>query len=371
MRHISMLLIFLAISAAAVWPEEQPQNSLKILTIDVPFQGAQSTNPTAINDAGVITGSYLDAQNVYHGFVRTLRGNFISFDAPGAGKGEGQGTQAYSINLRGFITGGVFDANNVEHGFVRTPQGKIFNFDAPGASDTATYWRTNSNDINRSGTIAGWYLDQNGVLTAFLRAPDGSFTTFEAPGSGTDPWTGSQAVGVNAWGVASGNSNLDGVTIHGYVRTVGGQFIMFDCPDPTLTWANGVAINEEGVVTGYCNDPGFTSIHAFVRTPDSNIVLIDPPATGTEFVAGSFAFNINTFGAVPGWYWDQNYLNHGFVRTLDGNFVKFDVPGAGTMGGQGTIPWAINSAGQIVGTYVDSNGVTHGFLRQGWRPRSQ
>ena len=44
---------------------------------------------------------------------------FITFDAPGAGTGAGQGTFPITINTAGAITGFYIDANNVSHGFVR------------------------------------------------------------------------------------------------------------------------------------------------------------------------------------------------------------------------------------------------------------
>src|SRR5450631_3754308 len=64
----------------------------------------------------------------------------ITFDAPGAGATPGsfQGTGCYSdcsvlINNFGAITGTYFDANNVFHGFIRSPEGKFTTFDAPEA----------------------------------------------------------------------------------------------------------------------------------------------------------------------------------------------------------------------------------------------
>ena len=63
----------------------------------------------------------------------------ISFDAPGAGATAGsfEGTACYSdcsvlINNFGAITGTYEDANNVFHGFVRSPEGKFTSFEAPG-----------------------------------------------------------------------------------------------------------------------------------------------------------------------------------------------------------------------------------------------
>jgi hypothetical protein len=56
---------------------------------------------------------------VYHGFLRTPHGEFFTFSAPGAGKGDWQGTQPTTINSKGAITGFYIDAGNVYHGFLR------------------------------------------------------------------------------------------------------------------------------------------------------------------------------------------------------------------------------------------------------------
>src|ERR1700733_2088069 len=68
---------------------------------------------------------------------------FVTFDAPGAGQGSGQGTGCFAytdcsviINNWGAITGYYLDANNVFHGFVRSPEGKFTSFEAPGADTT-------------------------------------------------------------------------------------------------------------------------------------------------------------------------------------------------------------------------------------------
>jgi hypothetical protein len=58
-----------------------------------------------INPAGVIAGEYADASFVFHGFVRAANGTITTFDAPGAGTGPGQGTEAFGINYAGTIEG--------------------------------------------------------------------------------------------------------------------------------------------------------------------------------------------------------------------------------------------------------------------------
>jgi hypothetical protein len=55
------------------------------------------------------------------------------FDAPGAGTSRGQGTFGIAIHSSGAIAGAYVDANNVWHGFLRAPCGAVTTFDAPGA----------------------------------------------------------------------------------------------------------------------------------------------------------------------------------------------------------------------------------------------
>ena len=62
---------------------------------------------------------------------------FTTFDAPGAGTGDGQGTMAVSVNAKAAISGFYADPNNLYHGFVRATNGVITTFDAPGAGTGA------------------------------------------------------------------------------------------------------------------------------------------------------------------------------------------------------------------------------------------
>jgi hypothetical protein len=100
-----------------------------LITFDAPGAGktagsGQGTFPRSISDSGAITGHYIDSHNITHGFLRSPGGDeFITIDAPGAGTaaGSGFGTFPDSINDGGAITGYYIDANNVNHGFLRNP----------------------------------------------------------------------------------------------------------------------------------------------------------------------------------------------------------------------------------------------------------
>jgi hypothetical protein len=113
----------------------------------------------------------------------------ISFDAPGAGRtaGSGFGTFPASINKAGAITGHFTDAHGLCHGFLRGPAGdEIITFDAPGAGTTAgSGFGTFPNSINDGGAITGRYIDSHNVTHGFLRSSGGKFIVFEVPGAGT------------------------------------------------------------------------------------------------------------------------------------------------------------------------------------------
>ena len=152
------------------------------VTFDVPGAGTgsyQGTSPSSINLEGEITGSYVDASSLAHGFLRSPLGFLTPFDAPG----EVNGTYPSSINLLGAVTGYYYDVNFVGHGFLRSSNGTFTTFDAPGA--VAAMIGTFPTSINLEGAIAGYYYDVNFVSHGFLRSSKGTFTTFDAPGAGT------------------------------------------------------------------------------------------------------------------------------------------------------------------------------------------
>jgi hypothetical protein len=133
---------------------------------DVP--GATRTSASAINDWGVVTGTYRDTLNQRHGYIRRVDGSFVTFDASGT-----QGTAAVGINNAGFVVGDVV-VDGIDHGYLRSPAGSITLVDFPGADLTFL------TSINNRGLMVGGYND---VGTVFLY--DGhSFTVVEdAPGA--------------------------------------------------------------------------------------------------------------------------------------------------------------------------------------------
>lgn len=100
--------------------------------------------------------------------VRSASGTFTSFNAPGAGTANSQGTVGWAITASGLITGWYLDTNTVYHGFLRTVTGALSTFNAPGAC-TAADQGTNPLGINGAADIAGYYVDLGNVFHGFLR----------------------------------------------------------------------------------------------------------------------------------------------------------------------------------------------------------
>ncbi|HEV3036305.1 MAG TPA: hypothetical protein VHA33_00705 [Candidatus Angelobacter sp.] len=299
----------------------------------ITFQVPESTltDALSINTAGAIAGYYVDANGMFHGFMRDAQGTISSFDPSGSA-----GTFPTSINDSGVIMGYHFDTNGLPHGFVRDPQGTINSFDPPRSTYTVPH------SINGAGVIVGEYFepnDANGVHHhGFVRDPQGTFTMFDFPG-GTETIGGQ---GINATGAITGNFYDANRVLHGFVRDPQGTFTSFDPLGSTLT--NAESINTAGTITGYYVDTSRV-FHGFVRDVQGTITSFDPPGS-----VSTNAGSINTAGDITAWYFDGVW--HGYLRDAQGAIISFDVPRSA-----GTFPRSINDNGVITGVFADADGV--------------
>jgi hypothetical protein len=113
----------------------------KITTFDPQGSGTAAGQGTFAQqglNSGTIVGYYIDADNVAHGFIRSVNGNYTTIDVPGA-----VGTQAFGINDKGTVVGWWFERNNVGscpstgicyHGYLFDKKGNFTYFDVPGAA---------------------------------------------------------------------------------------------------------------------------------------------------------------------------------------------------------------------------------------------
>ena len=276
----------------------------------------QGTRAYAINPVGQIVGFFTDNSARCHGFVRAPDGTFTQIDAPDAGTGPfPQGTfpsefSPMGINPGGAITGFYVDANGVQHGFVRAPGGAITEFDPPGSI------LTNPNAIDETGEIAGFYFDSNFVGHAFIRALDGTFTTIDAQGADmTGDGNGTFGVGLTPNGGVEGvYVDVKGV-LHGFVRSSQGATSTFDVPSAGTGPGQGTlpeSNNTLGAIAGNYLD-GSGADHGFLRNQQGSFSLFDVPGGGTGTAQGTIPLDNNNAGMIMGELIDGGNVIHGFL----------------------------------------------------------
>jgi hypothetical protein len=364
----------------------------RFVTIDAPGAGQASGQGTGcfaytdcsviINNWGAITGYYLDASNVFHGFVRSPKGKFTSFEAPGSDltPGDFNGTTPNAINDAGAITGVYYDVQNVAHGFLRSPEGGMTTFDPPGSTATIPI------ALNLESAVVGYYVDETGAFGGFLRRADGTFATWKDPNACNTANTptsqnfcgGTGAFNINVFGVVAGgySDNSGNYVGHGLIRLPGGRLLSYEVPGAGDGYGQGtgcpgcsVGLNIFGATAGYYLDSNSLE-HVYLRSFGGQATTFNTPgdpSLGTNCFSDC-PLGLNDWGAITGVYFDANYVSHGFLRTPDGKVGSFDAPGAANVTPQapwywmGTLPVSINDDGMITGYYIDANNVSHGFL---------
>lgn len=220
---------------------------------DVP--GATSTTPNYINLQGVIVGSYTDSAGTSHGFVLN-HGSYTTVNYPGE-----PGTVLSSVNDLGDFSGfycsdAACDASATFHSFVLSRRGDFTTFDPPGATGSET------STLSLVGAVVGNYdtLSEPTCSTTcqgYLLL-NGHYTTIAYPGSSF-----TFAGGGNIWNTVAGIYVDSAGNGHGFTWS-NGNYTSFDYPGASLT--EGTGINALGVVVGlFIDSTGNT--HGFVRTP--------------------------------------------------------------------------------------------------------
>jgi hypothetical protein len=320
-------------------------NAQQLTIFDVPG-GIGTTQPAAISQSGMITGSYTDPNTtIVRGFVRDRNGRFVTFDV------DGMNTQPTAINAAGQITG-VYYYGAVVGSFLRQPNGMTVTFDIPGVS------YMEATVIDDRGQIAGFLRSTSGLgYIAFQRSSDGDITTFDLSGSDLVWPTAVNPRGqiVGYWiDIINGGQR-------GFIREPDGSIVKLDVPDVFLTSTQALAISASGQIAGtyefICPYPLMegenctTDQHGFLREADGSYVTFNFPNALETVPVG-----IDSSGEIVGSYLGTDRQLHGFQRRTDGSFTTFDAPNA-----TDTYVEAMNPGGQITGIDVDNSGA-HGFV---------
>jgi hypothetical protein len=311
-----------------------------------PYCGSE---PYGINAAGQIVGFYVDENIVSHAYIEQ-KGQFTTFDAPGAGFGQGldQGTTACAISDDGTIVGQFLDSNSVVHGYIRSPLGFFTQVDAPDAGtgpDQGTY----VTNVNAAGTTAGFYFDSNFVSHSFVRSAKGTVVEFDPPGAANSyPCD----LCLNTAGAIAGTFQDSSGMNHGYVRQPNGKLLQINVPGAQQGKGGGTnvgGLNLEGVSAGtYYTKAG--SLGGYLRYPDGHFDTFTAPDGGPD------VFGLTVYDALTGNTADGS----GFYRAPNGKIAQFSATGAVQ-----TFPYGLNATSEVYGAYVDSSGLNHSFL---WTP---
>jgi hypothetical protein len=211
--------------------------------------GSTFTVPNWISPQGVIVGQFFDSSGVSHGFV-LAGGNYTTVDFPGA-----PGTGLTSLNPSAQMSGFRCDAapcNTTTHSFVLSKKGNFTSFDPPGATSSLAV------TVIASGAVFGSYTDSGGVGHGYLLY-HGTFTTIDFPGA-SFTFVG----GANPEGDCVGEYISGGVA-HSFLLS-NGVFTSFDPPGTGPFGSDAAGINPSGVIVGLYFDSGGVQ-HGYIRTP--------------------------------------------------------------------------------------------------------
>jgi len=365
LSNVLLTLVLFASLAIAVQAQGQ-----KLIKFDAPGAGTdswQGTISVAINLQGTILGNFVDANWGTHGYVRTLEGEFATFDAPGADPVNGC-TCPNAINNFGVVVGYDLDTNSVSHGFLRTPNGTIATIDDPNAG-TGANQGTALSGINDFGLATGYYTDANNVNHSFLRSPNGRITTFSVPGEGTDAYQGTIPYNINNFGAVAGIYVDSNNVSHGFLLSPDGKAITVDPPGAVGGPYGGVYnafVNDGGVIAGSYFDANTSVEIGFIRALQGGFTTFKAPKAGSDLGSyeGTGVESVNVFGAEVGYVVDSLQERHSFVRTASGKVTTFDIPGQLHVQDTwlGSQSCSINAMGQIAGRWRDPNYVAHGYL---------
>ncbi|MDE0186669.1 MAG: T9SS type A sorting domain-containing protein [Candidatus Poribacteria bacterium] len=132
--------------------------------LTITFPGAVNTYGDFVNAAGAVVGSYIDADGMFHGFIRHPDGSFTTIDLP------------TMPNLRYLFVNTITDfgvigfrakaANDILRSYILLPDGTLYEVRIPGSVITVV------RNVNQDGSIVGYYDLADGRRLGFLGRPN-------------------------------------------------------------------------------------------------------------------------------------------------------------------------------------------------------
>ncbi len=133
-----------------------------------------------------------------------------------------------------------------------------------------------------------------------------------------------------------------------------GSITEFSYPGASFTYA--FVVNDFQQIVGYYLD-SVGVYHGYFRDWNGALTDITVPGASTTPGRGTLALGLNNLGWISGHFWDTSNNEHGFVRSPSGKFFQIDVPGAQQTAGGG-----LNDEGAVTGHFIDSSGNSIGYI---------
>ena len=311
------------------------------------FPGAVQTEIYNISDAtGVLTGNFIDAAEVRRGFSGDIIVEYPDASA----------TYAHFVTAQGVIGGSYIDAEGLYHAYVRTPIAEFLSLDYLDPSNLEYFFPTGVNN-------AGIAVVRAKAVGDVPRTYAGSFQhtlqdhEVQFPGSvSTEGWD------INEDSSIVGHYDSPDGRRHGFIaRTKVADKVPVTSDDFIYTFES---INVPGVdFLAVAASSDFEDYAGYTRSIDTGkeiaFTLIDgvfktydfPGSQKTHFYA------LGNNGRAAGHYQDSNGLYHGVIVEPDGEMRQYDFPNAV----QTEIFGISDATGALTGNFIDAAGVRRGF----------
>ena len=319
--------------------------------IIVEFPGALETYADFVNAEGGMVGSYVDADGIYHAYVRVADGDFVSLKLTTEAKLEY--FFVHGINDARVIVARAKPVDAPPLTYVAPfPEG-LQELKFPGSVSTEGY------NINQDGSVVGHYESADGRTHGFIARPITdptapvkeppvappvfayyTFETIDVPGVDFLELTASSEFE----DYAGNTRSADGEKIVGFTL-IDGVFTTYSFPGSKNTYF--YALSNDGTAAGYYEDSDGLS-HGIILENGELRQYVFPDAVETEIYGIS-----DTTGALTGNFIDASGVRRGF----SGNTI-IEYPEASA-----TYADLASAEGAVIGSFIDAQGVYKPYIR--------
>jgi hypothetical protein len=280
----------LSVTASSLTLSAETASSDHYKFTQIEIKGATSANANGITNDGLVTGYYLDANSIYHGFV-WRDGRVERVDYPGA-----SGTLLFGVNNRGLAIG-YYVEGNVNHAATYS----IWSRTWTALPDIANYPLNQGYGINDLGVVVGNAFSSTASVAWIYDPSTLSYSDFTVPGAAA--YTTSPSDLNDKGQIAGYFADASGV-YHGFIKEYG-TYTTIDAPGAAYTFLDG--INNSGVIQGQIYNAAFVA-EGFTATSGGLFDIVNYPGPMMTAIVG-----INDHGDLCGAYWQTFGINTAFV----------------------------------------------------------